>query len=108
MSINLVGGENSTYSLIKQGIKASTERAKVISNNIANINTKGYKRFSVVFEENINGSGQTDLQMKTTNENHFSNSESLGNISVKRDNSTSMRTDGNNVDLDVEKVEICN
>ena len=63
MSINLVGGENSTYSLIKQGIKASTARAKVISNNIANINTKGYKRFSVVFEENINGSGQTDLQI---------------------------------------------
>ena len=45
MSINLVGGENSTYSLIKQGIKASTTRAKAISNNIANINTKGYKRF---------------------------------------------------------------
>lgn len=105
MSINLVGGENSTYSLIKQGIKASTTRAKAISNNIANINTKGYKRFSVVFEENINGSGQTDLQMKTTNEKHLSNSESLGDISVKRDNSTSMRTDGNNVDLDVEKVE---
>lgn len=105
MSISLLGGEGSTYDLIKDGIKASTVRGKAISNNIANINTEGYKRFSVVFEEELNNSGNSELKMKKTNEKHLSDSYSEGNITVKRDNTTSMRTDGNNVDLDIEKVE---
>lgn len=104
MSINLIGGNDSTYGLIKEGIKASTVRGKAISNNIANINTKDYKRFSVVFEENLNGQASSSLNQKTTNEKHISSSNTEGNITVEKDNTTSMRTDGNNVDLDVEKV----
>lgn len=104
MSISLLGLEGSSYGLVKEGIKASTVRGKAISNNMANINTKGYKRFNVVFEENLNNIDETTLKMKKTNVKHFSNEEQNGNITVERDESTSMRTDGNNVDLDVEKV----
>ena len=32
-----------TYNLIKDGLKASNARSKAIANNMANINTKGYK-----------------------------------------------------------------
>ena len=42
--------------------------------------------------------------MKKTDSKHLDNTDTLGNITVERDQSTSMRTDGNNVDLDVEKV----
>lgn len=92
-----------TYDALKEGIKASSVRAKTISNNIANINTKDYKRFGVVFEENLNGNNYS-IGMRKTNSKHIDNNEKVGNISVERDESTSMRTDGNNVDLDVEKV----
>lgn len=95
-----------TYDLIKSGIKASNVRAKTIANNMANVNTKNYKRFNVVFEENLkNNDSSSRIELKRTNSAHFSGSNSNGeNISIEQDKSTSMRSDGNNVDLDIEKV----
>lgn len=95
-----------TYDLLKSGIKASNVRAKVIANNMANINTKNYKRFNTVFEENLKKeNGESNFELKRTNQAHFA-SENLttDNISIAQDKSTSMRSDGNNVDLDIEKV----
>lgn len=104
MSINIMGNDSSTYNLIKEGISASNVRGKAISNNMANINTANYKRFNVVFEDNINGTAKNDLVLKTTNSKHLTDNGTDGNITVEKDESTSMRTDGNNVDLDIEKV----
>ena len=42
-----------TYDLIKRGLNAAAVRSETIANNIANVNTSGYKAFKVVFEENI-------------------------------------------------------
>ena len=97
---------DATYDLIKAGIKASDVRAKTIANNMANINTKDYKRFNVVFEENLKkGDNSSNLELKRTNSAHFASSNSDENgISIEQDKSTSMRSDGNNVDLDIEKV----
>lgn len=115
------GISENTYDLLKSGLKASNVRAKTIANNMANINTKNYKKFSVVFEENLKHDSDSGFTMRTTNDNHYtSNSSNLkrtkdshlfddentygDNISIQQDNSTSMRTDGNNVDLEIEKV----
>jgi flagellar basal-body rod protein FlgB len=96
---------DSTYDLIKSGIKASDVRAKTIANNMANVNTKNYKRFNVVFEENLKDNNSSKLELKRTRTEHLSDSDSENsNISIEQDNSTSMRSDGNNVDLDIEKV----
>lgn len=103
MGISLLGNNGSSYDLLKKGIEAANTRAKVISNNIANINTADYKKFSVVFEDTLNSDGSS-INMKTTNESHLTQGNSEGSISVVQDESTSMREDGNNVDLDVEKV----
>jgi flagellar basal-body rod protein FlgB len=95
-----------TYGLLKSGINASNVRAKVIANNMANINTKNYKRFNVVYEENLKKeNNKSDFELKRTNSAHFA-SENLktDNVSIEQDKSTSMRSDGNNVDLDIEKV----
>ncbi|KIL09041.1 UNVERIFIED_ORG: flagellar basal-body rod protein FlgB [Clostridium botulinum] len=95
-----------TYSLLKDGLKASNARSKAIANNMANINTKGYKKFNVIFEENLkNNSNTKDLSLKTTNSRHLRGNNNLnGDIEVVREESTSMRTDDNNVDLELEKV----
>ena len=94
---------NQTYNLIKQGLKASTLRGEVIANNVANINTKGYKRSYVTFEENLKNANE-NIELKQTKVKHIKDSNSQGSMSIEKDNSTSMRTDGNNVDLDLEKV----
>ncbi|MGN0144426.1 MAG: flagellar basal body rod protein FlgB [Clostridium sp.] len=115
------GSSENTYDLLKSGLKASNLRAKTIANNMSNINTKNYKRFNVVFEENLKKNSDSDFELRTTNADHYTaessnlkrtkdkhlsdNINTYGNnIKIKQDNSTSMRTDGNNVDLEVEKV----
>ena len=105
MAIQSISSD-ATYDLIKSGIKASDVRAKAIANNMANINTKDYKKFNVVFEENLKKeNNSSELELKRTNSAHFASSNSENdNISIEQDNSTSMRSDGNNVDLDIEKV----
>jgi len=74
------------YDLIKSGLDATDLRSKTIANNIANINTPGYKRKYVSFEETLNSVNKK------------------GKVEVKEDKATTMRTDGNNVDLENEKV----
>lgn len=99
-------GSDADYELIKSGIKASNVRAKTIANNMANINTKDYKKFNVVFEENLKKeNSSSELELKRTRPDHIASSNLEGdNISIEQDKSTSMRSDGNNVDLDIEKA----
>ena len=75
-----------TYNLMKSGYKVGQNLFKTIANNIANINTPNYKRKYVKFEETLNNVNKT------------------GKIEVKTDTSGAVRNDGNNVDLENEKV----
>ena len=102
MTIKAINSSDS-YNLLKEGLKASSLRGKAIANNIANINTRNYKRDTVIFEENLN-KAISDFKLKKTNSKHLENGENLGNITLAKDTSTSMRSDGNNVDLDIEKT----
>lgn len=90
-----------TYNLLKKSMDASAIRSKVIANNVANINTKGYKKFYVTFEDTLNDSMGEDT-LKTDNNKHMQTGSASSDISVKKDESTSMRQDGNNVDIDLE------
>lgn len=92
-----------TMQLLKLGLDASTLKGQVIANNMSNINTANYKRSYVTFEENL--STEIDkISLKTTREEHLGGDNNDSLISIEQDYSISMRTDGNNVDLDVEKV----
>ncbi|MGL6105067.1 flagellar basal body protein [Romboutsia sp.] len=75
------------YDLMKMSLDATNLRGKVTANNIANINTSGYKRKYVTFEETLN--------------NNLNNKPK---IEVKTDEGSSMREDGNNVELENEKI----
>lgn len=95
----------------KKQLDASAMRQKVISDNIANVNTPGFKRSDVSFEDKlqevIGQSGKSSLA--TTNKKHFSGKPTLASLNnsapaVIQDQSTSTRTDENNVDIDREMV----
>ena len=87
-----------TFELIKKSLNASALRQKVIANNIANINTKGFKRSEVVFED----------KLKSELAKIESNPESIDALQpqVITDKSTSFREDGNNIDLDLEMANM--
>ena len=74
------------YGLMKMGLDATELRSRTIANNIANINTPNYKRRYVAFEESL--------------KNEINNAK----IEVKVDENSIVREDGNNVDLESEKV----
>ncbi|UUN83176.1 flagellar basal body rod protein FlgB [Clostridium botulinum] len=89
--------------LLKKSMDASSYRGKVISNNIANYNTPDYKRHYVTFEETLKDN-LNNINMKVTAEKHMNDGVEFGQVKEEVDNSTSIRTDGNNVDIDNEMV----
>lgn len=101
-SIN-VSKSQAVYDLLKQGLDTSSLRSKVIANNISNLNTEGYKRYYVSFEDALKEKTQ-DIEMKTTKEKHMKDNDTNNPIKVEQDTTTSTRQDGNNVDLDNEMV----
>ncbi|MDF2673256.1 MAG: flgB [Clostridiales bacterium] len=97
------------YYLIKKSLDASSERGRVIAHNIANVNTEGYKASHVVFEEKLNNVlSNESIGLRTTHKNHISDGSSISTITpeVAKDASTSMRLDGNNVDVDSEMADM--
>jgi flagellar basal-body rod protein FlgB len=88
---------NITYELLKKSLDAAALRQRVIAHNIANINTKGFKRSDVVFEEKLKEEIAKGRGTETA-----SNLEPQ----VVKDESTSIREDGNNVDIDLEMANM--
>lgn len=101
MAINTISQDQLTYDLIKKSLDAASTRGQVIANNVANINTAGYKRYYVTFEDTLNDSID-NITMKKDSPLHLDDGNGFGEISVKQDTTSSMRNDGNNVDIDAE------
>lgn len=101
MGVNNISSSQYTYNLLSKGLDATSKRSKVISNNIANVNTKNYKRSYVTFEDNLKNS-MDNLEMKRTDSRHINDGAAYGEIQVKQDKDTSVNSDGNNVDIDSE------
>ena len=76
--------------LLSRVMDAAALRHKVISNNIANVNTPGFKRLDVEFEQSLAkalGRGVPAAEINPT---------------VVQDDSNAERVDGNTVDIDRE------
>ena len=93
---------------LEQALAASSLRQKAISNNIANVNTPEYKKSEVLFEDMLQSAINGDkMPMLQTNIRHLSPQKA--GIPTPRLNvvgNTSIRKDGNNVDIDVEMANL--
>lgn len=94
--------------VLTDGLDFSTAKNRVISSNIANIETPGYKAFKVVMNEKMNAVGKVNPSVLTkTHPRHLTGSKSKSdNISIVQDKKTTMRQDGSNVDLEHELAEL--
>ncbi|MGE5473445.1 MAG: flagellar basal body rod protein FlgB [Ignavibacteriales bacterium] len=99
----------STY-VLQKALDASWTRNKVISDNIANVDTPGYKKKTVEFESYLSQAVDNKaLKGTVTNERHIPvGAGNMGGIkiNVREDNSTTMRLDGNNVDVESEMADL--
>lgn len=98
-------------SVLSQALVAANLKNNVISNNIANVNTPGFKKSEVVFEsllaEQLQPQGKK-LAMVRTQDKHFPMPTETGIVKPKINliENTSMRVDDNNVDIDSEMAEL--
>ena len=85
------------------------ERQKVISSNIANINTPNYKTKDLVFQNELDNSlNENSLRMRVTNNKHILTSD-INNINTNprlvQVSGLQEQNDGNNVNLDSQMSE---
>lgn len=95
--------------MLNKAMNAAVVRNETITNNIANVNTRNYKANRVVFEEELkNAIHNIDGKLKKTHHNHMDSTNSFTEIEPKvvKDKTTSMRLDGNNVDIDLENANL--
>lgn len=95
-------------SVLEQALSASSLRQQVTSNNISNVNTPGFKKSEVAFEDLLqNAMGDEKLQMTKTDSHHLSSQqEGIPKPVVNVVGNTSFRTDGSNVDIDIEMANL--
>ncbi len=93
--------------LREKTLDATWTRNEIIAQNIANVDTPGYKKSSVAFEEHLdNAMDKGRFRGNTTDSRHIpigKNDVDKINIKVTKDQQNlSTRLDGNNVDIEIE------
>lgn len=92
---------------LERGLTAVSKRGEVIANNIANVDTPGFKASKVEFESflqaELKAADGEGFVNRKTREKHIDFGEKKGEwLQVAEQENTTMRMDGNNVDIDAE------
>jgi flagellar basal-body rod protein FlgB len=99
-----------TMELLQKALNVASLRQDVLAHNIANVNTPGFKRSFVSFEESLQQalSSKDKMEITASRPGHLKGRKQLEDVKpqVRTDNSTSLREDGNNVNIDVEMVQL--
>ncbi len=85
-------------SLLSKALETSWMRNQVIANNIANVDTPGFKKNNVIFEEYL-------IQASETNNLTDDMIQNTKPQVVEDQSNLAYRVDGNNVDIDVEMAK---
>lgn len=95
--------------VLQKGLDASSMRQQVLSNNVANVDTPNFKRSDVDFQAVLGtalGDKSGVLPMKLTSPKHLRGIGEGDDSGIMTDHSTSLRNDGNNVDIDREMTNV--
>jgi flagellar basal-body rod protein FlgB len=105
-----------TIQMIEMGLKASSTRRDVIANNIANVDVPHFKRSEVAFEAELKRAIDKEQAvkqeplLKTVHPEHVARRQFRMPESVRPavhvDYNSSMRNDGNNVDIEDETMKV--
>lgn len=101
-----------TNTVLHLGLDAASMRHQVYSNNLANVNTPGFKRDEVVFEQELRRSlyGPQPIPSNRTHLDHikFKGEIKLADVrpGIFLEKDTFSRNDQNNVDVDEEMANL--
>lgn len=113
---------NPLIDFLESGLDGASLRHKAISNNIANVDTPGYKREDVDFlstlkaeSSRLENNFENKLSLSTTDDAHIKTATASTGIAstgtktpfkLVHMNNTSSRDDGNNIDVEYEMAEM--
>lgn len=101
--------EMTTINALHDGMNGASKRHAAISDNLANVNTPGYKRKEVSFEENIASlyidKDEVGRDLKSSGY-ELNGGRLAARAVMHRVDDTTMRNDGNNVDPDREMAKL--
>ncbi|WP_409253694.1 flagellar basal body rod protein FlgB [Bacillus sp. SCS-153A] len=96
---------SSTIQYLENGLNYSSAKQKLISQNIANVDTPNYRAKSISFKDQLNDSMST-LEAKRTNPRHFEFSGSSANGHFIKSKPFQYNHNGNGVDIDKEMSDM--
>lgn len=98
---------SNTMTTIEQGLNYSSLKQKVISQNIANEATPGYKAKDVSFKESLQTAVNQSFAANRTDVRHFDfNGKSTSNTGIITRKNVSYNQNGNSVDIDNEMADL--
>ena len=100
----IASGAYNYINVLEKACDASWTRNSLISNNIANVDTPGYKRKDLRFEEYL--ANQVSLGTSLDEEIANIDLDTLTGTTYTDYGMVSYRLDGNNVDIDTESAEL--
>jgi flagellar basal-body rod protein FlgB len=104
-----------TVGMLKNAMDGSSTAHSAIANNIANVNTPNFRRADVSFKDALAAADPApaaadDLPLVTTNDRQFSGEATDDaapfTVTTNVDDTTQMRVDGSNVDVDQEMAKL--
>ncbi len=106
-----------TVGMLKDAMDGASRAHGVIANNIANVNTPNFQRSDVSFKDALAAADPAppsadDLMLTTTSDRQFTGDATQDaaaqgfTITSTVDDSTQMRVDGSNVDVDQEMAKL--
>jgi flagellar basal-body rod protein FlgB len=102
--MNLFGG---TISTLEGALRYSATKQKVISQNIANVDTPNYKAKDVSFKSVLNDAVGQSLLTNRTDTRHFLFKRSPDTaVAIINKNQNSYNESGNSVDIDQEMADL--
>ena len=101
---------NQRLTVMEKALDGAMLRQKVIANNLANVDTPGYKAVEVTFEEQLKKlikEGQRGFPLRTSHPRHMQAVETSGlEVGMKVLDGYKYRNDGNTVDIDREMARL--
>ncbi|MBM7701860.1 flagellar basal body rod protein FlgB [Metabacillus iocasae] len=96
-----------TIRSLEMGLNYANEKQKVISQNIANVDTNGYKAKDVSFKSVLNDAVSESIEANRTDYRHYKfTSSSHNGVSIHVRKDMSYHPNGNGVDMDKEMSEM--
>jgi flagellar basal-body rod protein FlgB len=109
-SMTRIFSDDASTVMMERAMDLSTRRHALISGNLANVDTPGYKAVDIDFEQELQSAmGQGGLCMEVTNTRHQSTNLDIEGRAVsapKEVEGLTLRNDLNNVSIDREMAEM--